>query len=287
MILERLHGDRRHDASSRRRSAIFGDGPTRIVVDPIDGSLNAKRGIPFFSVSIAVAEGDTMDDVVFGYVYDFGSGEEWIAERGKGALLERRRPRADLPEGGDRDPLLRGDPDLERRREGRRDGRPRLPPADHGLARALALPPRRGPRRRGLLAQGRRARSTSPPRSCSCASAAWRSTCPRRRRSARRRSTSRAARAVVAAATPEVCERLFAALVGVKPRSVSAARAGTTSTGGTASSTRQRCLPRRWLDFYARQFDTVEVNATFYRLPRADRGRELGQPSRRRGSSSR
>ena len=54
---------------------ILGNGPTRIVVDPIDGSLNAKRGIPFFSVSIAVAEGDTMADVFFGYVYDFGSGE--------------------------------------------------------------------------------------------------------------------------------------------------------------------------------------------------------------------
>ena len=64
-----------------------GDGATRIVLDPIDGSLNAKRGIPFFSVSIAVADGDTMDDVFFGYVYDFGSGEEWVAERGKGALL--------------------------------------------------------------------------------------------------------------------------------------------------------------------------------------------------------
>jgi myo-inositol-1(or 4)-monophosphatase len=66
---------------------ILGDGPTRIVVDPIDGSLNAKRGIPFFSVSIAVAEGDTMDDVAFGYVYDFGSGEEWVAEKGMGARL--------------------------------------------------------------------------------------------------------------------------------------------------------------------------------------------------------
>jgi fructose-1,6-bisphosphatase/inositol monophosphatase family enzyme len=29
-----------------------------VVVDPIDGSLNAKRGIPFFALSIAVAEGD-------------------------------------------------------------------------------------------------------------------------------------------------------------------------------------------------------------------------------------
>ena len=65
----------------------LGDGPLRIVVDPIDGSLNAKRGIPFFSVSIAVAEGETMDDVRFAYVYDFGSGEEWVAEQGKGARL--------------------------------------------------------------------------------------------------------------------------------------------------------------------------------------------------------
>jgi uncharacterized protein YecE (DUF72 family) len=31
-----------------------------------------------------------------------------------------------------------------------------------------------------------------------------------------------------------------------------------------------RCPPRKWLDFYARHFDTVEVNATFYRLPRRE-----------------
>jgi uncharacterized protein YecE (DUF72 family) len=29
-----------------------------------------------------------------------------------------------------------------------------------------------------------------------------------------------------------------------------------------------RLAQRRWLDFYAERFDTVEVNATFYRLPR-------------------
>ena len=65
----------------------LGDGRTVIVVDPIDGSLNAKRGIPFFAVSIAVADGETMGDVAFGYVYDFGSGEEWTARRGEGAWL--------------------------------------------------------------------------------------------------------------------------------------------------------------------------------------------------------
>jgi myo-inositol-1(or 4)-monophosphatase len=67
----------------------FGSGgPRTVVVDPIDGSVNAKRGIPFFSFSLAVAEGPTMGDVTFGYVYDFGSGEEWTAERGGGAFLD-------------------------------------------------------------------------------------------------------------------------------------------------------------------------------------------------------
>jgi myo-inositol-1(or 4)-monophosphatase len=71
---------------------VFGSGaPWRVVCDPIDGSLNAKRDIPFFSLSLAVAEGATMADVVFGYVYDFGSGEEWTAERGRGAFLNGNR----------------------------------------------------------------------------------------------------------------------------------------------------------------------------------------------------
>jgi myo-inositol-1(or 4)-monophosphatase len=77
-----------------------GKGRYTVVVDPIDGSLNAKRGIPFFSISIAVAEGETMDDVVFGYVHDFGTGEEWTATRGEGAFLNgaplAERPKDEL-----------------------------------------------------------------------------------------------------------------------------------------------------------------------------------------------
>ena len=66
----------------------FGTGSAlRVVVDPIDGSVNAKRGIPFFSLSLAVADGPTMGDVLFGFVYDFGAREEWVAERGRGARL--------------------------------------------------------------------------------------------------------------------------------------------------------------------------------------------------------
>jgi len=72
-------------------------GPTRIVLDPIDGSLNAKRGIPHFCVSVAVAQGDTMADVEFGYLYDFGTGEEWTAALGGGAFLNGKPLGPELP----------------------------------------------------------------------------------------------------------------------------------------------------------------------------------------------
>jgi myo-inositol-1(or 4)-monophosphatase len=67
-----------------------GSSPLRIIVDPIDGSVNAKRTVPFFAVSIAVADGPSLRDVFFGYVYDFGSREEWTASRGEGARLDGR-----------------------------------------------------------------------------------------------------------------------------------------------------------------------------------------------------
>ena len=64
-----------------------GSGTPRLVLDPIDGSLNAKRGVPHFCLSLAVARGSTMKDVEFGYLFDFGSGEEWTARRGEGAWV--------------------------------------------------------------------------------------------------------------------------------------------------------------------------------------------------------
>jgi myo-inositol-1(or 4)-monophosphatase len=67
---------------------LRGNGRYTVVVDPIDGSHNAERGVPYFCLSVAVAEGETIDDVFFGYVYDFGANEEWYAVRGDGAFLD-------------------------------------------------------------------------------------------------------------------------------------------------------------------------------------------------------
>jgi myo-inositol-1(or 4)-monophosphatase len=76
----------------------YGDPQVRVIIDPIDGSLNAKRGIPHHALSIAVADGETMADVQFAFVHDFGPGEEWWARRGQGAWLNDERLDPNLTE---------------------------------------------------------------------------------------------------------------------------------------------------------------------------------------------
>jgi myo-inositol-1(or 4)-monophosphatase len=90
--LERLHGGGHQFSviSEERGEVAYGSGELRVVVDPIDGSMNAKRGLWPYTVSIAVADGPSMADVSFGFVHDFGLGEEWSAERGAGARLNGR-----------------------------------------------------------------------------------------------------------------------------------------------------------------------------------------------------
>ena len=80
--------------SEERGTVVFGDqasaAQTVVVIDPIDGSLNARRTIPCHSLSVAVASGMSMSDVEFGYVYEFGASEEFHASLGGGAVKDGR-----------------------------------------------------------------------------------------------------------------------------------------------------------------------------------------------------
>jgi myo-inositol-1(or 4)-monophosphatase len=86
--------------SEERGEVSFGaGGEARVVIDPIDGSLNARRTLPSHSLSIAVAGGDSMADVRFGFVHDFGAREEFVATLGEGATVNGREAKV-APGGG-------------------------------------------------------------------------------------------------------------------------------------------------------------------------------------------
>ena len=97
--LERLGEPLTAVSEERGEVMIAGGGPVHVVIDPIDGSRNAKRGIPAFALSIAVASGPTMGHVEFGYVHDFSHREDWWARRGEGAFLDGERVRPLASEG--------------------------------------------------------------------------------------------------------------------------------------------------------------------------------------------
>ncbi|MBX8631425.1 MAG: inositol monophosphatase [Thermoplasmata archaeon] len=56
-----------------------------IVLDPLDGSHNLIRGIPFYSVSIAIGS-RSLSGVQYGLVMNLVTGDTFYAEKGKGAF---------------------------------------------------------------------------------------------------------------------------------------------------------------------------------------------------------
>lgn len=79
--------------SEERGEVTVGAGAAdaRVVVDPVDGSVNAKRGLPFACVSIAVASGARMADVEVGFVAELVPSRDWWAVRGQGAFCDGER----------------------------------------------------------------------------------------------------------------------------------------------------------------------------------------------------
>ena len=66
-------------------SGVTGSGELTVVVDPIDGSTNCDRGIPFFATSIAVMRGD---ELIAGLVRNQATGTVFEAEKGSGAMRD-------------------------------------------------------------------------------------------------------------------------------------------------------------------------------------------------------
>ena len=62
-----------------------------LIVDPIDGSNNAARGIPYSSVSIAYAIGKSTKDITKAVILNLNTRDLYLAEKGKGALLNGKK----------------------------------------------------------------------------------------------------------------------------------------------------------------------------------------------------
>ncbi len=66
-------------------SGLSGAGQITVVVDPIDGSTNCDRGVPFYATSLAALSGD---ELIAGVVVNLVTGTTYAAERGAGATRD-------------------------------------------------------------------------------------------------------------------------------------------------------------------------------------------------------
>jgi myo-inositol-1(or 4)-monophosphatase len=66
-------------------SGVTGNGELTVVVDPIDGSTNCDRGIPFYATSLAVMRGQ---ELVAGLVMNQATGAVFEAQKGAGATRD-------------------------------------------------------------------------------------------------------------------------------------------------------------------------------------------------------
>ncbi len=77
-----------------RGEIIFGDDPEAIyLIDPLDGSRNARRGLPIYATSIAVypPEADYLDEAQVGVVSRLDVNDDYTVISGLGALLNGKK----------------------------------------------------------------------------------------------------------------------------------------------------------------------------------------------------
>ena len=77
------------DVISEEAGQVRRGGDRTLVVDPIDGTMNAIRNLPFSTVSLALGVGN-LGGVELGLVRDLARGTTWWAVRGQGAFVDGR-----------------------------------------------------------------------------------------------------------------------------------------------------------------------------------------------------
>jgi len=85
-----------HDAGLRVLSEESGwtgpsDSPVTVVLDPVDGSTNCARDIPYWSISLCALDGD---GPLAAFVANGATGAAYTAVRGEGACLDGDRVQA-------------------------------------------------------------------------------------------------------------------------------------------------------------------------------------------------
>ena len=73
---------------SEEASPREGISPYRWIIDPLDGTTNFSHAFPFFAVSIALEKDGIL---VMGIVYDPMRDELFVAEKGSGAYLNKKK----------------------------------------------------------------------------------------------------------------------------------------------------------------------------------------------------
>lgn len=76
-------------------SGLLGNKDAKITVllDPLDGSTNATKGIPLYCAAIAVAEGNRFKDIVASMVMNFVTESVIVCEKGKDVFMNGKRCR--------------------------------------------------------------------------------------------------------------------------------------------------------------------------------------------------
>lgn len=89
-ILEFLETERLPwNVLSEEAGVVDRGGELTLVVDPVDGTHNALRGLPFYTISVALGRA-TLRGIEAGVVHDLANGSTWWARRGAGAFRDGR-----------------------------------------------------------------------------------------------------------------------------------------------------------------------------------------------------